>query len=76
MSVGHGGAWTPSAHYTVGQCGQSCPCCRFEEARHRESSSWFGVCTICARASKKRKRSVDAPLAPRAKRSKPMIDAV
>lgn len=80
MSVdnGHGSEWTPSAHYAKGQCGQSCPCCRFNEARELPPSSWLGVCTICAHIAsradaargKKRKRAVDPTVPPRAKRSR------
>ena len=78
VETGHGSAWTPSTHYAGGQCGQSCPCCRFDEARERPPSSWLGVCTICAHIAsrargKKRKRAVDPTVAPRAKRSRSEI---
>ena len=39
----HPRAWTERGHF--GQCGQSCPCCRFvvESAQNPDPASWFGV---------------------------------
>jgi hypothetical protein len=65
----HEGNWTEAAHYVDGQCGQSCPCCRFEEARERPKSTWLGVCPVCAEErGKKRKRLAVNDQAPRTRR--------
>ena len=44
----HPSSWSKNLHY--GQCGQSCPCCRFiaESSLEPKYRSWFGVCKICA----------------------------
>jgi hypothetical protein len=48
----HGFRWTKTKHY--GNCGQNCPCCRFfvESLNSPDPKTWFGVCKVCARASK------------------------
>ena len=62
---GHGESWTASGHYADGQCGQSCPCCRFEEARGRDRSTWLGVCPICASERGKKRKRAQTELVPR-----------
>lgn len=44
----HPRSCSKNLHY--GQCGQSCPCCRFavESSLEPKYISCFGVCKICA----------------------------
>lgn len=52
----HPRGWSERTHYRGGQCGQSCPCCRFavESALNADPSAWFGVCPVCAAMREKR----------------------
>ena len=45
--MGHPKGWSKKTHYMTlgGQCGQSCPCCRAEVAKH--TGETLGTCPIC-----------------------------
>ena len=68
MTGAHEGDWSEAGHYAAGQCGQSCPCCRYEEARGRDKASWFGVCTVCAESRGKKRKRTPAGDKPRTRR--------
>ena len=41
----HPEGWNTHVHY--GQCGQSCPCCRFQVEYVQNGGSTLGICSVC-----------------------------